>query len=207
MSRTRNRRAARWAGRALVTAAFAATPALAQEDYGTLEEETSLDEEIPDVEIPDVEIPDVEIPDVRVGANDAVLVEEEEPPPTAVFNEAPSAAEVDARARAEAARDEARSQAQGTDAGDGTQPAFAGGNDAALDNTATGDVRAIDLVDGTLEVETDTRGTLIIRAQQEQLRQLAPGQSISLSYVDRDDGRWLSRLQLLRPPVPPASSP
>lgn len=119
------------------------------------------------------DIPDVEIPDVRIGENDAVIHEEPEPPPVAVF-EAPLEEE-------EPLLEEAPSVTEG--------------------ERVTGNITAIDLEDGTLEVDTDTRGSMRLTADRAILRQVAPGQSVSLSYVDRADGRWVDALETLPSPT------
>lgn len=145
---------------ALVRAGLVVCLSLAATETGAQDDERTLADEIPDVEIPDV----------LIGQNDAVVREEPEPPPVAVF-EAPLPQETQLE------ESEALPEIEG--------------------EVVTGNISAIDLEDGTLEVDTDTQGTLRLSADRALLRQISPGQSVSLSYVDRDDGRWVAELEAL----------
>lgn len=158
---------------------LAAAPAHAQ----TYDDEAGLDDD--ERTLAD-EIPDVEIPDVRIGENDAVVDEPERPPPVAVFEEP-------AFAQEPPPREEPATDAQAAEAEAGVR--------------VTGDITAIDLEDGSLEVDTDTQGTLRLSADRARLRQIAPGQSVSLTFVDRADGRWVEELEPLPAPAPPAEEP
>lgn len=174
----------------IATLALVAGGASAQEEVGLEEDDRTLADEIPDVEIPDV----------RIGANDAVIHEVEEPPPVAVFEEP-------AFGQTEPALDEEPGGATADTTG--TTPALEMGAEPTADAASsaqrvTGNISAVDLEDGTLEIDTDTRGTLRLSVDRVRLRQIAPGQSVSLSYVDRDDGRWVAELDPLPTPAPPA---
>ncbi len=70
-----------------------------------------------------------------------------------------------------------------------------GTGEAELQASYEGEVRSVDLNDGTVELETESEGTVSLRGDSAQLEQLEPGQMVSVTYEDRSDGRWISEIQ------------